>query len=249
MKIFDWKRREADESSINDMENFVLTINNIRPAPGAYHRKKRKGRGIAAGQGASCGFGMRGQKSRSGRSVRPGFEGGQTPLYRRLPKWPGRTMGPGHKRVVYNLIKLDELNLCDDGDVVNFATLFNDGYVTKAKPKLPHKVVQGRTPFKVSNLTVQAHAFTNGARAAIEELGGTCEVLSKTTGKVVVEGEIDYRRDENGKFRKRGWTPEDDVRKEEEKIKLKEEGKGKVKVGGEEGEGKVSKDEEEGTED
>ena len=77
MKIFDWKRREADESAINDMENFYLTLNNIRPAPGSKHRKKRKGRGIAAGQGASCGFGMRGQKSRSGKNVRAGFEGGQ----------------------------------------------------------------------------------------------------------------------------------------------------------------------------
>lgn len=64
-------------------------LGNLSPQPGSRKRNKRKGRGIAAGQGASCGFGMRGQKSRSGSGVRPGFEGGQMPLYRRLPKLKG----------------------------------------------------------------------------------------------------------------------------------------------------------------
>lgn len=64
-------------------------LNNLAPQPGARRKNKRKGRGHAAGQGASCGFGMRGQKSRSGSGVRPGFEGGQMPLYRRLPKLKG----------------------------------------------------------------------------------------------------------------------------------------------------------------
>ena len=63
-----------------------LTLQSLKPQKGARRRKMRKGRGIAAGQGASCGFGMRGQKSRSGRPTRPGFEGGQMPLYRRVPK-------------------------------------------------------------------------------------------------------------------------------------------------------------------
>lgn len=73
----------------------------LKSAPGSRHRHKRKGRGIAAGQGASCGFGMRGQKSRSGPSVRAGFEGGQTALYRRLPKMVGTPMGPGHTKKVH----------------------------------------------------------------------------------------------------------------------------------------------------
>jgi ribosomal protein L15 len=63
-----------------------LRLDTLKPQAGARRRKLRKGRGIAAGQGASCGFGMRGQKSRSGSPTRPGFEGGQMPLYRRLPK-------------------------------------------------------------------------------------------------------------------------------------------------------------------
>ena len=119
MKLFDWKRREADESAINDLDNFEFTLGNLRPAPGSRQRKKRKGRGIAAGQGATCGFGMRGQKARSGRPTRAGFEGGQTPLYRRLPKFVGRPTGPGHTKTIYNTIKLDELNGVAAGETCN----------------------------------------------------------------------------------------------------------------------------------
>jgi len=68
-------------------------LGNLQPAPGSKKGKNRKGRGIAAGQGATCGFGMRGQKSRSGAPTRPGFEGGQMPLYRRLPKLVGKGKG------------------------------------------------------------------------------------------------------------------------------------------------------------
>ena len=74
MKIFDWKRRTADESALNDVENTEFTFDNLKSAPGSRQRKKRKGRGIAAGQGATCGFGMRGQKSRSGRPTRSARE-------------------------------------------------------------------------------------------------------------------------------------------------------------------------------
>ena len=117
MKLFDWKRRQSDETNINDVENFAFTLDTLRPAPGSRHRKKRKGRGIAAGQGATCGFGMRGQKSRGGNPTRPGFEGGQTPLYRRLPKFVGKPMGPGYSKTVYNLIKLEELNSVPSGSI------------------------------------------------------------------------------------------------------------------------------------
>jgi large subunit ribosomal protein L15 len=119
MKVFDWKRREADESALNDLDNTVFTLDNLKPAPGSRQRKKRKGRGIAAGQGATCGFGMRGQKARAGKPTRPGFEGGQIPLYRRLPKFVGRPTGPGHKKTIYNIIKLDELNGVAPGSTVN----------------------------------------------------------------------------------------------------------------------------------
>merc|ERR1712176_219044 len=102
-------------------------------APGARKRKNRKGRGISAGQGASCGFGMRGQKSRSGRPTRPGFEGGQQPLYRRLPKFVGKPTGPGHTKKAYNLIHLDSLNDVAPGSTCNFESLLEAQAVTKSK--------------------------------------------------------------------------------------------------------------------
>jgi len=186
MKIFDWKRRQADESVLNDVENTEFTFDNLKPAPGSRQRKKRKGRGIAAGQGATCGFGMRGQKARSGRPTRAGFEGGQQPLYRRLPKFVGRPMGPGHSKTIYNTIKLDELNAAEAGSTVNFEGLYESGATTKSKQGI-HKIVVGREEFTAKDLTVQAHAFTKSARAAIEANGGKCELLKATTGEVLVE--------------------------------------------------------------
>ena len=125
MKVFDWKRREADESVLNDVEKTEWTLDNLKPAPGSRQKKKRKGRGISAGQGATCGFGMRGQKARSGRPTRPGFEGGQNPLYRRLPKYVGKPMGPGHKKTIYNIIKTDELNGIAEGQTCNCESSVN----------------------------------------------------------------------------------------------------------------------------
>jgi len=184
MKIYDWKRRTADESEINDLEKTVFTLDNLKSAPGARKRKNRKGRGISAGQGASCGFGMRGQKSRSGRPTRPGFEGGQQPLYRRLPKFVGKPMGPGHSKTVYNLIKLDELNSAAPGDVVSFDSLFEKKITTKSKHGI-HKVVVGYEEYTAKDIVVQAHAFTATAREAIEKNGGTCQLLKRTTGEVI----------------------------------------------------------------
>merc|ERR1712127_794209 len=183
MKIYDWKRRTADESAIHQEE---FTLDNLRSAPGSRKRKNRKGRGISAGQGATCGFGTRGQKSRSGRPTRPGFEGGQQPLYRRLPKFTGRPTGPGHTKEVYNLIKLDEINGAEEGSTVTFDLLLEKGATTKSKYPI-HKVVVGREDFSAKGVTVQAHAFTKSARDAIEGAGGKCEMLKKTTNAVLVE--------------------------------------------------------------
>lgn len=101
MKVFDWKKRSDTYS-----EESEFKLHNLRPAPGSAHRKIRKGRGMGSGKGGPGGFGMRGQLSRGGRPTRPGFEGGQTPLYRRIPKLRGKPMGPGHTKTVYGLIKV-----------------------------------------------------------------------------------------------------------------------------------------------
>ena len=187
MKLFDWKRREADESALNNLDETVFTLDNLKPAPGSRQRKKRKGRGISAGQGATCGFGMRGQKARSGRPTRAGFEGGQNPLYRRLPKFVGRPTGPGHEKTIYNTIPSSVLSSVAEGSTVNFESLLESKAVTKSKYNL-HKVVGGDASV-AKGLTVQAHAFTGSARAAIEDAGGKCELLSPTTGKVLEEAE------------------------------------------------------------
>ena len=145
-----------------------LNLQSLAPQKGARRRKLRKGRGIAAGQGASCGFGMRGQKSRSGRPTRPGFEGGQMPLYRRVPKLKHFTVINPKNFTVINVGKLAEIKA---GSTVNIDSLVKDGIVTS--PKHPLKVL-GNGDLKVK-LTVQADAFSEAARQKIEAAGGTCE--------------------------------------------------------------------------
>lgn len=182
-KIFDWKKR-ADPNYGKLAEGEIMRFDNLKPAAGSRHRKKRKGRGHSAGQGGSCGFGMRGQKSRSGKSVRPGFEGGQTPLYRRLPKFVGRPMGPGHKRTEYALMKISMLNGCEENSIVTFQSLREAGLITKQKRKLIK--VTGGEELNVQGLTVKAHAFTSSAVEVIEGAGGKCVLLSPTTGKDII---------------------------------------------------------------
>lgn len=188
MKVFDWKRREADESALIKVDSQEFRVDNIRGAPGSRKKKTRKGRGIAAGQGATCGFGMRGQKSRSGRPARPGFEGGQTALFRRLPKYVGRAPGPGLKREVFSLVKLDQLASVAPGSEVDYESLLKDGAVTKFKHDIYKVVGTKEEGVKIpDNLTIKAHSFTKGAKAAIEGAGGKCVLLSKTTGDVLQE--------------------------------------------------------------
>ena len=147
------------------------TLNSLKPNKGSRKKKLRKGRGIAAGQGASCGFGMRGQKSRSGRPTRPGFEGGQMPLYRRVPKLK-------HFQIInqksFSIINLSKLNDFKENDTVNVDSLVKQGLLFK--PKYPLKVL-GNGDLTVK-LKVQAHAFTKSAKEKIESLGGSCEIIN-----------------------------------------------------------------------
>jgi large subunit ribosomal protein L15 len=147
-----------------------INLQSLKANPGARRRKLRKGRGIAAGQGASCGFGMRGQKSRSGSPTRPGFEGGQMPLYRRIPKLKHFELVNRKEFTVINVAKLVD---CQAGSTVTLDSLVKDGIVTS--PKHPLKVL-GNGDLAVK-LTVQAAAFTESARAKIEAAGGTCEII------------------------------------------------------------------------
>jgi large subunit ribosomal protein L15 len=147
-----------------------INLQSLKPNAGARRRKLRKGRGIAAGQGASCGFGMRGQKSRSGRPTRPGFEGGQMPLYRRIPKLKHFELVNRREFTLVNVAKLADLS---SGSTVTLDSLVKDGIVTS--PKHPLKVL-GHGDLAVK-LTVQASAFTASARAKIEAAGGSCQIV------------------------------------------------------------------------
>lgn len=164
-----------------EIANEQITLGNLAPAPGSTHRKKRKGRGISAGQGGSCGYGMRGQKSRSGASIRPGFEGGQMPLYRRIPKYRGRPPGPGHRRIEYLAVNVDGLNRFTEGAVVTPSALVEAGAIHRSKLRL-FKIL-GNGELTVPNLTVKAHAFSSSAVQKIEAAGGKCVLISPTTGK------------------------------------------------------------------
>ncbi|MEM6837397.1 MAG: 50S ribosomal protein L15 [Cyanobacteria bacterium P01_C01_bin.120] len=147
-----------------------MRINDAQPKAGSKRRKRRVGRGIAAGQGASCGFGMRGQKSRSGSGTRPGFEGGQLPLYRRIPKLKHF---PVVNRKVFTIVNVSDLAELSAQSEVTLESLLEAGILTAGKG--PLKVLGDG---ELTNaLTVRAAAFTKSAREKIEAAGGTCEVL------------------------------------------------------------------------
>ena len=147
-----------------------MRIHDAVPQKGSKKRRRRVGRGISAGQGASCGLGMRGQKSRSGGSTRPGFEGGQMPLYRRVPKLKHFTViNPKH----YTTINVSKLASLPVDTEVTLTSLMEAGIVTTNDGPLK---ILGDGELNVA-LRIKAAAFTAGARSKIEAAGGTCEVI------------------------------------------------------------------------
>ena len=146
-----------------------MRINDAVPKPGSKKRPRRVGRGISAGQGASCGYGMRGQKSRSGPGTTPGFEGGQMPLYRRIPKlkhFP--IINPRY----YTIINVSQLAALSADTEVTLASLMEQGIITSNDGPLK---ILGDGELNVA-LQVKAAAFTASARQKIEAAGGSCEV-------------------------------------------------------------------------
>ena len=147
-----------------------MRLKDALPQKGSRRKARRIGRGISAGQGASGGFGMRGQKSRSGRGTRPGFEGGQLPLYRRIPKLKHF---PIINRSVYTVVNVSRLNSLEAGTEVSLESLLELGILTADDGPLK---VLGDGELSVS-LQVTAAAFTSSARSKIEAAGGSCEVV------------------------------------------------------------------------
>jgi large subunit ribosomal protein L15 len=146
-----------------------MKLHELKPAPGSRRSRKRVGRGIAAGQGKTAGRGTKGQKARSGGGVRPGFEGGQNPLYRRLPKRGFKN--PNRKE--YAVINVEDLNRFDEGTVVTPELLKEKGVVKNLKDGLK---VLGDGDLTVK-LTVKAHKFSRTAEEKIAAAGGATEVL------------------------------------------------------------------------
>ncbi|WP_031517180.1 50S ribosomal protein L15 [Desulfofalx alkaliphila] len=146
-----------------------MKLHELKPAPGARKKAIRKGRGIATGKGKTAGRGHKGQKARSGGGVRPGFEGGQMPLQRRLPKRGFTNIF--RKEII--AINVDQLNKFDNGTVVTPELLKETGVIKKVADGV--KILGDGNLEK--NLTVRANAFSKSAAEKIAAAGGTAEVI------------------------------------------------------------------------
>src|SRR5512144_2432294 len=147
-----------------------MRLHDLKPRPGAKHRRKRLGQGESSGHGKTSGRGGKGQTARSGSSIRIGFEGGQMPLIRRIPK---RGFNNTRHETVYLPVNLESLNGFEDGAAVDEAALRSLGLANGRQ--LGIKILgKGELTRK---LTVTAHAFSASAKAKIEAKGGTCELL------------------------------------------------------------------------
>lgn len=147
----------------------TLRLHELQPAAGSRQERKRKGRGIGSGLGKTAGRGHKGQKSRSGGGVRLGFEGGQMPLFQRLPKRGFTNI----YRKEYAIVNLEKLNRFEDGTKVTPELLIETGVVSKEKAGI--KILAKGTLDK--KLNVKAHKFSTAAKEAIEAAGGSAEVI------------------------------------------------------------------------
>jgi large subunit ribosomal protein L15 len=161
-----------------DMEQeSQFKLANLQPPRGAKRTKKRLGRGNASGWGRTAGRGEKGQFARSGGTVRPGFEGGQMPIYRRLPKFGfvSRQQILGTNR--FTVVNLSVLDKFSDGSLVDADALAGIGCGAKAKNRAGIKVLASGKLTKKLNLKV--NAISAAAKARIEELGGNVELLTR----------------------------------------------------------------------
>jgi large subunit ribosomal protein L15 len=148
-----------------------MRLHDLKPRPGAKHRRKRLGQGESSGHGKTAGRGGKGQTARSGSSIRIGFEGGQMPLIRRIPKRGFNNTRFGTR---YLAVNLESLNQFENGARVDVAALKAAGLANGPGDGI--KILGDGDLSK--KLTVVAHAFSASARAKIEAKGGACEVVS-----------------------------------------------------------------------
>lgn len=153
-----------------------MRLHNLKPRPGAKHRRKRLGQGESSGLGKTSGRGGKGQTARSGSSIRAGFEGGQMPLYRRLPK---RGFNNARHATRYLPVNLAALNCFEDGERVDEGVLRKAGLANGRSDGI--KILGNGELTK--KLTVCAHAFSASARTKIEAKGGSCELAQSGESK------------------------------------------------------------------
>ena len=146
-----------------------MKLYELSPAEGSTKENFRKGRGAGSGNGKTAGKGHKGQNARSGGGVRPGFEGGQIPLYRRLPKRGFNNVFAKH----YAIVNVSDLEVFDNGAVITTEALLEKRIIRKA---LDGVKVLGRGEL-TKKVTVQATIFSAGAKEKIESVGGKCEVV------------------------------------------------------------------------
>ena len=146
-----------------------MRLHDLKHRPGAKHRRKRLGQGESSGHGKTSGRGGKGQTARSGSSIRIGFEGGQMPLIRRIPK---RGFNNASHAVNYMAVNVESLNQFDNGARVDAALLRERGLANGTNLRI--KILG--TGELTKKLTVSANAFSASARAKIEANGGTCEI-------------------------------------------------------------------------
>ena len=147
-----------------------MKLHELSPQQGSSKKAWRKGRGVGTGNGKTAGRGHKGQNARSGGGVRPGFEGGQIPMYRRIPK---HGFSNFLFKKYYAIINVEQLDKYEDGAVISLETLINDGVVRKELNGL--KVLGNGNITK--KLTVQATVFSASAKEKIEAAGGKAEVI------------------------------------------------------------------------
>ncbi|MGI5869596.1 MAG: 50S ribosomal protein L15 [Kiritimatiellia bacterium] len=148
-----------------------MDLSSLYSTPGSNKRRKRLGRGDASGKGGTSGKGHKGQKARKGHKRRVAFEGGQMPLLRRLPKRGFKNPA----RIAYSPVNLEALNGFEDGATVDATALVALGLVNN--PERGGVKILAKGELTARNLTVKANAFSEAAKARIEALGGTCEVV------------------------------------------------------------------------
>lgn len=184
-KLWDSRRRESrrrgEELFRHDVDNFELCVHNLLAAPGSNKRRIQRGRGKYGHHGRTCGYGStkNGAAKRGRRTLNPGYEGNQKPLHLKTPKLT-KDQRDSMKQDPYTPITFWVLNMCEDGDEVDYMDLFMRGLPVPSRKKFDRvKIKANETDeLTVKNLTVFAHAFEPAAREKIEENGGRCIRLS-----------------------------------------------------------------------